>query len=482
MSNRVQQQRKIDAWFNKHSGEMLDDLAKLIAINSVRGKAEDSAPYGTESRKALALAQAMLNERGFGVNLFEDKMITAEFGPNPPLMGILAHLDVVAPGEGWDSNPFEMTIKNGNIYGRGVMDNKGPSVAAMYALYCVCDICPALKHGVQLIFGSGEETGFDDITEYLKKNTPPPNVFTPDAEYPIVNIEKGRFMPVFGAKWDKETALPRVISVTGGNTPNTVPNYSEAVIEGFPLEKLNKLCRDFSRKTGLTFKVEALESSETRQENRLPVLKLTAEGTSAHASLPERGNNAQTALIELLAAIPFADSESFRCIKRLSKLFPHGDYCGTALGIDMHDEKTGRITVNFGVMRLTEYEFSGNFDSRTPACADEIDLLEVTKTTLENNGFNITYHEITGCHHTPEETEFVQKLLNIYKEYTGQQGKCLAIGGLTYVHDIPGGVAFGCVEHGEDNKVHGANEFISINQLINSAKMFTQAIIDMCAG
>jgi len=473
MTNRAEMREKIDAWFDANFDSMLSDLDKLLSINSVRGKSEEGAPYGLESRRVLSIAQSMLEERGFDVSVFEDMIITVTLGPEPPLMGILAHLDIVAAEDGWDSDPFKLTQKDGFLYGRGVVDNKGPSVAAMYALYCVRDICPELSHGAQIILGSGEETGFDDIAQYLKKNTPPPNVFTPDAEYPLVNIEKGRFMPVFGAKWEKETTLPRIISITGGKTPNSVPNYSEAVVEGFSVEVVDEFCKKYSEKTGVSLSVKAgiMESG---------IFTITAEGVSAHASLPERGNNAQTALIEMLTAMPFAKSIGFEYLCKLNRLFPHGDYRGTAFGIDKSDDITGRITVNFGVLRFTEFEFSGNFDSRTPACADEVDLLEITREILKNEGMDISYHEIKGCHHTPEETEFVQKLLNIYEEYTGQPGKCLSLGGLTYVHDIQGGVAFGCVMPGGDNKIHGVNEHISIEQLKTSAKMFTQAIIDNC--
>jgi len=337
-------------------------------------------------------------------------------------------------------------------------------------MYCARDLFPQLSHGVRIILGSGEETGFDDVKQYLKKNTPPPNVFTPDAEYPVVNIEKGRFMPVFGAKWEKDTALPRIKEIIGGKTPNVVPNHSQAVIEGFSKEDTEKFCREYSDKTGVALSVVSDGD----------ILTITAEGTAAHASMPERGNNAQTALIEMLAAMPFAKSKGFEYLCALNRLFPHGDYRGKAVGIDMSDEKTGRITVNFGVIRFSELEFSGNFDSRTPSCADDVDLLEMTRAALRREGMEITYHDITGCHITPEETPFVQSLMSVYEEYTGQPGKCISMGGLTYVHDIPGGVAFGCVMPGDDNRAHGANEYISLEQFVLSAKMFTQVIIDMC--
>ena len=472
MSNRAELRKKIDSWFAANSDEMINDLGKLIAINSVRTEAVEGAPYGVESRAVLTLAQQMLEERGFEVDVFEDMMITANYGPAPALMGILAHLDIVDVGDGWTSDPFKLALRDGKLYGRGVIDNKGPSIAAMYALYCARDLCPELKHGVQLILGSGEETGFDDVTQYLKKNTPPPNVFTPDAEYPVVNIEKGRFMPVFGAKWEKDTTLPRIISVVGGKTPNIVPDYAEAIVEGFSLSDIEAACREYTTKTGAPISVTSVGDT----------LKISVEGKASHASMPERGNNAQTALIEMLASMSFADSTSFKYLQKLNKLFPHGDNHGAAVGIDMEDNDTGRITVNFGVLDFSECEFSGNFDSRTPGCADDVDLVAMTRSALEAEDINLTYHEITGCHHTSEDTPFVQKLLNLYEEYTGQPGKCVSMGGLTYVHDIDGGVAFGCAMPSDDNNAHGIDEHIKLDQLILSAKMFTQAILDMCSN
>ena len=486
MSVRAEVREKIDDWFKANTDSLINDLGKLVEINSVRSKAEDGAPYGAESRAVLSLAQSMFEERGFNVDVFEDMMIIVSYGPSPPILGILTHLDIVAAGEGWELDPLKITIRDGNIYGRGVIDNKGPSVAAMYALSCVRDLFPNLNHGVQIILGSGEETGFDDVTQYLKKNTPPPNVFTPDAEYPVVNIEKGRFMPVFGAKWERDPTLPRIVSITGGKTPNVLPNHSEATIEGISFEDAAVFCKKFSEKTDAKISVTKGSAGQARinggnsGEPSPCIVTITAEGVAAHASLPERGNNAQTALIEMLVAMPFAKSDGFEYLCKLNRLFPHGDNHGTSLGIDMSDKETGRITVNFGVLRFSDLEFSGTFDSRTPACADDVSIFDMTRTALEREGIDITYHEITGCHHTPEETDFVQKLLNIYEEYTGQPGKCTSMGGLTYVHDIPGGVAFGCAMPGDDNKAHGVNEYINKEQLITAAKMFTQAIIDMC--
>ena len=462
--------QEIDKWFELHSGEMLSDLGRLIEVDSVAGPAVEGAPYGSGPRACLALAGEMLGSRGFDAEVFEDIVMTADLGPEPPLMGILAHVDVVAAGGGWDTDPLKMTLKDGKIYGRGTSDDKGPAVAAIYAMFCARDICPELKHGVRLILGSGEEVGCEDIANYRNKNELPPHIFTPDADYPVVNMEKGRFMADFGVKWDKDDTTPRIVSIEGGNTTNVVPASAKAVIEGLGLEDAVAFCREYSGKTGASL-------SAHEDGGRITI---TANGVSSHAAVPHKGNNAQTALIEMLAAMPFALSEGFERVRALKRLFPHGDHYGDALGIAMSDETSGKLTVNFGVLEFSETGFEGNFDSRTPQCADEADLIGATRGALEREGVGLTGFSLSKSHHTPEDSILAQTLLRVFEEYTGKPGRCLVEGGQTYVHGIPGGVAFGCAMPGTDYSIHGANEFIGIEELILSAKMFTRAIIEMC--
>lgn len=461
---------KIEEWFDKHSDEMIRDLGRLIEIRSVKSAPASGAPFGKDSRAALALASSMLEERGFAVETFEDMMISVDIGPQPPQMGIAAHVDVVDAGEGWDTNPYAMVEKNGNLYGRGASDDKGPSVASMYAMYCIRDLFPGLKKGFRLILGSAEETGCEDIAEYLKKIAPPPYVFTPDAYYPLVNVEKGRAAVFFNASWEKETKLPRIVSVNGGKTLNVVPNRAEAIVEGFSINSLETYCMISSAQNGVKITVNACDER----------FKITSEGASTHAATPELGVNAQTALIDMLAAMPFANSKSYSYICALNRLFPHGDYLGKAIGIAMDDEISGGLTLNFGVLRFTETDFSGNFDARTPACADRTDIIGMIAAAFDNEDVKLTHSVVSRCHHTPANDPFVQTLLRIYEEYTGEQGQCIIMGGQTYVHEIPGGVAFGCKPPGVDNYIHGANEFISKDQLIVSAKMFAHAIAGIC--
>ncbi|MCL2078602.1 MAG: Sapep family Mn(2+)-dependent dipeptidase [Oscillospiraceae bacterium] len=475
----------IDKWFAEHTGEMLADLAKLIEIDSVRGPSADGAPYGEKSRQALRLVQDMLEKRGFDVRVFKDMVISSDFGALPPRLGILAHVDVVEAGEGWETDPYKLTQKDGCLYARGIIDNKGPAMAAMYAVYCIKELFPDMENGVQLILGSGEEVGCDDIGEYIKHNETPPYLFSPDSEFPVVNIEKGRLLINFGAKWEKDMSLPRVVSITGGKVANIVPNYATAVIEGISKTDAASYCKEFSQKTGVEIAISHDDYDTSNADHDAPRPErcvLIAKGTASHASRPDLGNNAQTALLAMLCAMPFAQSKGFGYICALNRLFPHKDTGGKSLGIYMQDEESGKMTVNFGVLRYDEYEFSGNFDSRSPICADEVDLLAIAEKAFGREAIEITYHDLKKSHHTAGSSPFVQTLLRIYEEYTGNTGECICIGGHTYVHGIPGGVAFGCAMPGVDNKAHGAGEFIALDHLVMSAKMFARVIIEICGS
>ena len=83
-------------------------------------------------------------------------------------------------------------------------------------------------------------------------------------------------------------------------------------------------------------------------------------------------------------------------------------------------------------------------------------------------------------HFVPEDAPVIKTALKVYEEYTGLKGECLAIGGGTYVHDIEGGVAFGVEFHGTDYKIHSADEFAVIDELLLTAKMYTAIIYELC--
>ena len=474
MNNDPALRRRIDQWFDEHSDELLSDLCDLIAIRSTAGAPVPGMPYGEGPAEALACADAMLTGHGLRTSNFENRVLTADLNDNTAALGIIAHVDVVEAGDGWATDPFELSMsEHGDmLYGRGVSDDKGPAVAAMYAMYAAREIAPDLPKSCRLIIGSAEETGMSDLELYGKAHFYPPSVFSPDADYPVINTEKGHFIPMFAASWAESAARPRIVSVTGGTVPNIVPRQASAVIEGAVLQQVRDVCARVAGETGVD-----LAASQTSDG----LITVKASGVAAHASAPEKGRNAQSALLSALASLPMAECEGFSKLCALADLVPVGDSTGKALGIEMSDEISGGLTACFSVFSYGLTGMKGLIDIRTPLCADGTAVDAAVADRFRAAGIDTDVSHREPGHHTPADSRMVKALLGIYEDYTGKKGECLAVGGLTYVHGINGGVAFGCTMPGFESNIHAANECMPLSDLVLSAKMFTAAIIELCS-
>ena len=463
---------KIEAYFADKQDQILADIDRLIRIKSEREEAKPGMPFGEGPYRALMEGQKLAQEMGFATKNFDNYVVSAEMNDKPAYLGILAHLDVVSEGSGWTFPPYEGTIQDGRIYGRGSADDKGPAVVALWAAKAAREINPNLSKGCRIILGSAEETGSEDLEYYLPKEPAPPLSFSPDAEYPVINIEKGGHKPVFGAKWEEDKALPRVTAIHGGITTNIVTRECDAWVEGMALADIQDVCKKHQEKTGVEF--------TCTEENGL--VRVHTLGVSAHAASPETGKNAQIAMVGLLADLPLAQSRGQKAICDLARLFPFGDNYGAAMGVNIEDEISGKLTLVFSKLQFDLTGFEGQFDSRCPICATEENVSKVVKKQFDACGFEILARgHMFAPHYVPAESLLVQTLLKTYEQYTGLKGECLAIGGGTYVHEIEGGVAFGCALPGTDNRMHGADEFAVIEELMVSAKMFTQIILELCA-
>ena len=461
---------QLDLFFDRRRASMVEDIRALVRVNSVKGEACPGAPFGSGPTAALDAALALARREGFAARNVDGYVGVVDLNDAPTELGILAHLDVMPQGTGWTYPPFDVTEHEGKLYGRGTADDKGPAVAALYAMMAVKAIRPELHKNVRLILGTDEESGSADIAYYFAREAPPPHVFSPDGDFPVINIEKGRFAPVFRGRWLRQKEGARVLSIVGGQRHNAVPQQARATIAGLSPAKLAPVIRQVERDTGVEF-----------QLGRTPAgLTLYALGTGAHGAQPEKGNNALTALLSVLAALPLADSPSAQMIRGLAALFPHGDTQGKALGLACADETSGPLTLNFSVLDLNQTGFSAQFDCRFPLCAKEEELLSRLSDAISPLGAEVADPGLVPPHCVPEDDPFVQTLLGVYHDYTGLPARCLAIGGGTYVHDIPGGVAFGCAMPGVDNRMHEPDEFAILDDLVLSAKMFAQVILDVC--
>ncbi len=463
--------KEIEKFIDSHSQEMVEDIFALCRINSEKMPAQEGEPYGPGAAEALTAALKMAESYGFLIRNYDNYVGTADLNDKEKQLDILAHLDVVPAGEGWQvTAPYVPVLKDGCLYGRGTADDKGPAVAALYAMRAVKELGIPLKKNVRLILGTDEECGSSDIEHYYKIEQEAPMTFSPDAEFPVINVEKGGLAAHFTGTFSKSQEAARLVSIDAGIKINVVPGKAFAVVEGVSQEVLEKKARDVTKETGITFDFSR-EGAFT---------KITAQGDNAHAAHPEGGNNALTGLLTYVTRLPLGDCPQLDCLRGLLELIPHGDLYGKAMGIAMEDEISGKLTLAFSMLKVTEDSLDGGFDSRCPICATEENVLKVVKERMSDIGLTLHNDSMRPPHHVDGDSLFVRTLLKEYEAYTGKKGECLYTGGGTYVHELKNGVAFGAAMPGTDNHMHGADEFAVLEELLISAKIFAQVIVELC--
>lgn len=464
--------KEIEDYINGHREEMIEDICALCRINSEKMPYVEGKPYGEGTFAALHAALTMAEGYGFEIRNYDNYVGTADLNDKERQLDILAHLDVVPAGEGWtQTRPFEPVIKEGKLFGRGTADDKGPAVAALYAMRAVKELGIPLNKNVRLILGTDEECGSSDIANYYDKEAEAPMTFSPDAEFPVINIEKGRLEGHFNVSFQASEAVPRLVKAEAGIKANVVPGKAKAVVEGVDLETLEETAAEVEKETGISFILEG----------NFPVMSITAQGGGAHASTPQEGKNALTGLLVYLSRLPLAECPQMDAVKSLIKLFPHGDTCGQAAGIAMEDELSGALTLAFSMLTVSSDSLEGVFDSRCPICSNEENVLKVVKKAMADEGITLENESMIPPHYVDGDSHFVKTLLSVYEDYTGLKGSCQSTGGGTYVHSLKNGVAFGAALPGTDNRMHGADEFAVVDELVLSAKIFAQVIVELCS-
>lgn len=455
--------REIIDYFKNNKDEMIKTISELVAVPSVRGCATEGMPFGEKPYEVLELALKKAEGFGFETKNHEGYVGSVDLNGGEQELAILAHLDVVPAGEGWNTDPYTVVEKDGKIYGRGVSDDKGPAVAALYAMKAVKDLDLPVSKNCRLILGTDEECGSGDLKYYFSKNPYPKYAFTPDANFPVTNGEKGRFTKHFYRTVDFSGCKKYIKSFTAGEASNAVPAFAKAELVGITKEE---------------FDLAAEKAKGTNAEFAFDGGTVICTGTSAHASLPENGKNPITALIEMLSYIDFAD-ECAALVADLKELFPHGKYNGEAFGVDMSD-MLGRLTLTLDVVRFENGKFDGCFDTRTPMSATRENCADAIADRLAEHGFTIEDRELREAHYVDENSDFIKTLLKVYEDYSGDKGECISMGGGTYVHDIENGVAFGAISRDTNTNMHGANELMPIEDILMSAAIFTEVIAEIC--
>ena len=458
-------------WVDDHEKEYIEDLKGFCSIDSVKSAYVAGMPFGKGSFEALHYGMNLAERYGFEVRNYDNYVGTADLDKTlPRSLDMLAHTDVVPAGEGWTvTEPFSPIVKDGRIYGRGTSDDKGPLLCAMYAMRAIRENGVKLRKGVRLIMGADEETGSSDIKKYYEQEPEAEMTFSPDAEFPLINIEKGQFEGDISKSFTESTALPRLVSLEAGLALNAVPQKAVLRFEGLSLQKDNEIVKRLEK----DFSVECQITGPD---------EITIIGRSAHASTPEGGINAGLAGLNLIARLPLADCEQVRAVKAVLTLFPWDETDGKHLGIKMEDKESHALSCTLDLYHVTTTELSVKFDSRTPVMATKENCEDMARKTVEAAGLDFSAPKgMIPPHAVPGDSPFVKTLLASLEAVTGLKGEAQAIGGGTYVHELKNGVAFGAVLPDVDTHMHGADEFFDISNAMIAIKVYIEAIIRLCA-
>lgn len=467
-----------------HREEMIRHLRQILRIESVKAQPEPGAPFGIGVAEALTAFLDRAEAEGFRVFRIPGVAGHVEWGPEgAPIIGVLAHLDVVPEGLGWTRKAFGGEVQDGRIYGRGSQDDKGPAVAAYWALKAVRERQISPTRRVRLIVGGDEESGFACMHAYFDVQEKPLMGFTPDADFPMVTAEKGIVTLTLSAPAPAaasgETAL---LSLAAGTRANVVAAEARARLRvpATRLESVLAALAGVRLPAGTSLTVGNPTSDPEGRSGDVVEVDLHALGRAAHAMDPARGANAAACLCAALAEPQVGLGESVRV--PLLFLAQSGlDVSGGGLGVRCEDLESGPLTANLGLLSLNVAPDGGalltaQFNLRYPVTAQIEDLIAGAEAAARPNGMTVT----AGHHQRPLRadpgSELVRTLDRVWESETGLPTAHLAIGGGTYARELPMGVAFGAVFPGDEDRMHAADESLRIDRLLEMTALYGRAI------
>lgn len=428
---------ELGCWLQDKEQQMIEDIAGLVRIPSV---ADDS---GSEAcGRVMEQMAAYAGRDGMDVHRHEGYCLSVTAGSGRKEIGIWNHLDVV-PAEGdWVYPPFDLSMRDGYLIGRGVQDNKGPAVAVYYAM-CFCKERGLLKNiRVRQILGTCEETGMEDVKYYVGRYPAPDYSFVADCGFPVCCGEKG----ICRVELETEEAFKQFLRLEGGTVCNSVPERAQA---------------------------ELLLQGST--------VKLHAEGISGHAAFPVNTVNAIGVLAGKMSELGLGEKER----RAVSFMREAADGYGEGLGIACEDAISGRLTCNAGVLMLNEGHIRLVLDIRYPVTAGSECFMARLRERAAQAGFSVRAIQDDPPYYREKDDPFVDVLMRAWRAETGQDGEPFVMGGGTYARHIPNAVAFGPgmerdyaaagLPRGHGH-CHSADEAESLENIKSAVRIYVRAL------
>ena len=440
---------------------LVEDIKRLVSINSVEGAPKEGMPFGEGAAKALNCFLSMAEEMGFVVQNFDNYAGHVDFGEGEEVVGILGHMDVVPCGDGWACDPFCPEVIDGKLYGRGVLDNKGPMAVCLHALKILKDMGVPLKKKVRLIIGANEETDWKCMDYYFntKKVAPPQISFTPDAEFPLTHAEKGVF------QYQLVTDVKEDVVLAGGNAYNSVAESAYVLLPEEMKDRAEALAKEWSSATGCRYEI-GVENGK---------LKLEAFGFAAHAAHPEKGVNAVTGIMKAVHDLGLHDELGEIADFYMEKI---GDnLCGEKLGVGLEDEVSGKLSFNVGKAEVSDGKFILSIDNRVPVTFKCEDAQKLVEEGLTGTRFRFENPQITESIYVPKDSFLVETLMEVYKDVTKDVDAVPQVdGACSYARALDNCVAFGALLPGQPDLMHQKNEYLELDRLDTWMRIYLDAI------
>lgn len=443
----MEKEKVINALFPDYQ----EDLADLIAIDSVLDE-NGEEPFGKSIQEALEAILAIADKLGFETTIDPDGYYGyADIGSGDDLFGVLGHVDVVPAGDldNWESNPFELTEKDGQLYGRGTSDDKGPMLASMYALKAILDEGYELNQRVRFIFGTDEESLWRCMDAYTAKEELPTMGFTPDSSFPLTYAEKG--LIEYYLHMEEETS----IRLEGGGPLNAVPEQARVDYD----EDVEKSLKDL----GFDYKRDGED--------------LVVYGQAVHAMAADQGENAIVYAAEALHQAGKRNKMIDFIVDVLSNSNGEGVY-----GV-VEDETSGKLMFTVGSVEFTESSQKVGLDMRFPVSYSKEFIDDGLKEVAEEHGVTVEDYDYLPPVHIERDSDLVQSLMNAYQEVTGDMDSEPRLsGGATYARAMDNIVAYGALLPGKEETEHQANENLVIEDMKTAMEIYIEAFMNLVVG
>lgn len=459
----------------EYETQMIEDLNGLLKIKSVRDDSEatEDAPVGPGPKAALEYMYQLAKRDGFNTYDTDHLAGRIEVGKGDELFGILGHVDVVPAGNDWDSDPFDPVVTEDKIIARGTLDDKGPTIAAYYAVKILNEMNVDWKKRIHIIIGTDEESDWKCTERYFKTEEMPTIGMAPDAEFPLIHGEKGittfDFVQTSLSQDDDEPEI-ELLHFSSGERYNMVPDLATTSV--LVKENMTNTIQHFEA---------FLEEHQLKGHYEVDSGKLilSVNGVAVHGMDPSIGVNAGMYLVHFLNTLNL--NQSAKKWTEFGDMYLFDSHFGEKMGMKFHTDHMGDVTTNIGVIQYDNKQ-GGKYgvNLRFPEGFHFEQSIQAFEKEINKDGFKIDMGKIQQPHFVNPEDPFIEKLLTAYRNQTGDMRPSFTIGGGTYARNLDKGVAFGAMFEDSVDLMHQKNEYITKKQLFNATSIYLEAIYAVC--